>query len=98
MAPSWRVERRTFKRASARGSAVRRRVRRRIAQARRREVARDVHELPRRDRVGGHEEGKAYVVRIHHNAGGLPEQMKLGFAEPPRELFRDEVRRLGLEL
>jgi len=57
-----------------------------------------VHELPRRDRVDGHEEGKAYVVRIHHYAGGLPEQMKLGFAEPPRELFRDEVRRLGLEL
>ena len=47
-------------------------------------MAREGQDVLRRDRVGGHEEGKAYVIRIHHNAGGLPEQMKLGFAEPPR--------------
>ncbi len=42
--------------------------------------------------------GKAHVIKSHHNVGGLPEQMKLGLVEPLRELFKDEVRRLGLEL
>ena len=42
--------------------------------------------------------GKAHVIKSHHNVGGLPEQMKLELVEPLRELFKDEVRRLGLEL
>ncbi len=46
----------------------------------------------------GSKTGKAHVIKSHHNVGGLPEQMKLGLVEPLRELFKDEVRRLGLEL
>jgi len=42
--------------------------------------------------------GKAHVIKSHHNVGGLPEHMKLALLEPLRELFKDEVRRLGLEL
>jgi GMP synthase (glutamine-hydrolysing) len=42
--------------------------------------------------------GKAHVIKSHHNVGGLPEQMKLKLLEPLRELFKDEVRKLGLEL
>jgi GMP synthase (glutamine-hydrolysing) len=42
--------------------------------------------------------GKAHVIKSHHNVGGLPEQMKLALVEPLRELFKDEVRKLGLEL
>ncbi|HEY4556535.1 MAG TPA: glutamine-hydrolyzing GMP synthase, partial [Lysobacter sp.] len=42
--------------------------------------------------------GKAHVIKSHHNVGGLPENMKLGLVEPLRELFKDEVRRLGVEL
>jgi len=42
--------------------------------------------------------GKAHVIKSHHNVGGLPAQMKLGLLEPLRELFKDEVRRLGMEL
>jgi GMP synthase (glutamine-hydrolysing) len=42
--------------------------------------------------------GKAHLIKSHHNVGGLPEDMKLGLVEPLRELFKDEVRRLGLEL
>ena len=42
--------------------------------------------------------GKARVIKSHHNVGGLPETMKLKLLEPLRELFKDEVRRLGLEL
>ena len=42
--------------------------------------------------------GKAHVIKSHHNVGGLPGQMRLGLVEPLRELFKDEVRRLGLEL
>jgi GMP synthase (glutamine-hydrolysing) len=42
--------------------------------------------------------GKAHVIKSHHNVGGLPEHMKLKLVEPLRELFKDEVRRLGLEL
>ncbi|MCG6940691.1 MAG: glutamine-hydrolyzing GMP synthase [Thiohalocapsa sp.] len=47
---------------------------------------------------GGHGPGKAKVIKSHHNVGGLPEHMKLGLVEPLRELFKDEVRKLGLEL
>jgi len=42
--------------------------------------------------------GKANVIKSHHNVGGLPENMKFALIEPLRELFKDEVRRLGLEL
>jgi GMP synthase (glutamine-hydrolysing) len=42
--------------------------------------------------------GKAHVIKSHHNVGGLPAQMKLRLIEPLRELFKDEVRKLGLEL
>jgi len=42
--------------------------------------------------------GKAHVIKSHHNVGGLPERMHLRLIEPLRELFKDEVRRLGLEL
>jgi GMP synthase (glutamine-hydrolysing) len=42
--------------------------------------------------------GKAKVIKSHHNVGGLPDYMKLGLVEPLRELFKDEVRRIGVEL
>jgi GMP synthase (glutamine-hydrolysing) len=42
--------------------------------------------------------GKAHVIKSHHNVGGLPEMMKLRLVEPLRELFKDEVRRIGIEL
>ena len=42
--------------------------------------------------------GKAHVIKSHHNVGGLPKEMKLGLVEPLKELFKDEVRRIGLEL
>jgi GMP synthase (glutamine-hydrolysing) len=42
--------------------------------------------------------GKAHVIKSHHNVGGLPERMHLELIEPLRELFKDEVRRLGIEL
>jgi GMP synthase (glutamine-hydrolysing) len=46
----------------------------------------------------GSKTGKAHVIKSHHNVGGLPEKMKLGLVEPLRELFKDEVRRLGVQL
>ena len=46
----------------------------------------------------GAKSGKAHVIKSHHNVGGLPEDMKLKLVEPLRELFKDEVRKLGLEL
>ncbi|MEX1032880.1 MAG: glutamine-hydrolyzing GMP synthase [Cellvibrionaceae bacterium] len=42
--------------------------------------------------------GKAHVIKSHHNVGGLPEEMNLKLVEPLRELFKDEVREIGLEL
>jgi len=42
--------------------------------------------------------GKAHVIKSHHNVGGLPKDMKLKLVEPLRELFKDEVRRLGVQL
>jgi GMP synthase (glutamine-hydrolysing) len=42
--------------------------------------------------------GKAHVIKSHHNVGGLPEHMKLKLVEPLRELFKDEVRAIGVEL
>ncbi len=42
--------------------------------------------------------GKAHVIKSHHNVGGLPDYMKLELVEPLRELFKDEVRKIGVEL
>jgi len=42
--------------------------------------------------------GPSAVIKSHHNVGGLPERMHLKLVEPLRELFKDEVRELGLEL
>jgi len=42
--------------------------------------------------------GPSATIKSHHNVGGLPEAMKLTLVEPLRELFKDEVRQLGLEL
>lgn len=38
------------------------------------------------------------MIKSHHNVGGLPDDMKMGLVEPLRELFKDEVRKIGLEL
>ena len=46
----------------------------------------------------GAKTGKAHVIKSHHNVGGLPEHMKMQLVEPLRELFKDEVRKIGLEL
>ncbi len=46
----------------------------------------------------GSRTGKAHVIKSHHNVGGLPEDMALKLVEPLRELFKDEVRKIGLEL
>jgi len=46
----------------------------------------------------GSKTGKAHVIKSHHNVGGLPEDMKMGLVEPLRELFKDEVRVMGVEL
>ncbi len=46
----------------------------------------------------GGKTGKAHVIKSHHNVGGLPEKMHLKLLEPLRELFKDEVRRIGVEL
>jgi GMP synthase (glutamine-hydrolysing) len=42
--------------------------------------------------------GGAHTIKSHHNVGGLPEKMQLKLLEPLRELFKDEVRKLGVEL
>jgi GMP synthase (glutamine-hydrolysing) len=46
----------------------------------------------------GAKSGKAKVIKSHHNVGGLPETLHLSLLEPLKELFKDEVRRIGLEL
>ncbi|WP_133129275.1 glutamine-hydrolyzing GMP synthase [Legionella yabuuchiae] len=45
-----------------------------------------------------HIKGGSEVIKSHHNVGGLPETMNLKLLEPIRELFKDEVRKVGLEL
>jgi GMP synthase (glutamine-hydrolysing) len=42
--------------------------------------------------------GPSVTIKSHHNVGGLPDTMKLGLVEPLRYLFKDEVRRVGVEL
>ncbi|MEJ2552925.1 MAG: glutamine-hydrolyzing GMP synthase [Gammaproteobacteria bacterium] len=46
----------------------------------------------------GAKTGKAHVIKTHHNVGGLPAAMRLKLIEPLRELFKDEVRKIGVEL
>ena len=46
----------------------------------------------------GGKTGKAHVIKSHHNVGGLPADMRMKLVEPLRELFKDEVRKIGLEL
>jgi GMP synthase (glutamine-hydrolysing) len=46
----------------------------------------------------GAKTGKAHLIKSHHNVGGLPAVMRLKLLEPLRELFKDEVRRIGVEL
>lgn len=46
----------------------------------------------------GSKYGTAHVIKSHHNVGGLPEDMALDLLEPLRELFKDEVRKIGLAL
>jgi GMP synthase (glutamine-hydrolysing) len=46
----------------------------------------------------GAKSGKAHMIKSHHNVGGLPEHMNLKLVEPLRELFKDEVRKIGVEL
>jgi GMP synthase (glutamine-hydrolysing) len=47
---------------------------------------------------GGAKSKKAVTIKSHHNVGGLPEQLGLKLLEPLRDLFKDEVRELGIEL
>ena len=42
--------------------------------------------------------GPSAAIKSHHNVGGLPERMRFKLVEPLRELFKDEVRRLGRDL
>jgi len=46
----------------------------------------------------GSKTGKAHVIKSHHNVGGLPDDMRMSLVEPLRELFKDEVRKVGMEL
>jgi GMP synthase (glutamine-hydrolysing) len=46
----------------------------------------------------GSKTGKAHVIKSHHNVGGLPDYMMMELVEPLRELFKDEVRKIGIEL
>lgn len=47
---------------------------------------------------GGSLDGPAATIKTHHNVGGLPEELGFELIEPLKDLFKDEVRRLGLEL
>jgi GMP synthase (glutamine-hydrolysing) len=47
---------------------------------------------------GGSADGPAATIKLHHNVGGLPAELGFELIEPLRDLFKDEVRRLGLEL
>lgn len=47
---------------------------------------------------GANSDGPAATIKAHHNVGGLPEQLGFELIEPLRDLFKDEVRRMGLEL
>jgi GMP synthase (glutamine-hydrolysing) len=45
-----------------------------------------------------HKDGKSHTIKSHHNVGGLPERMNLKLVEPLRFMFKDEVRKVGLQL
>jgi len=47
---------------------------------------------------GGSRDGPAAVIKLHHNVGGLPDDLNFEVIEPLRDLFKDEVRRLGAQL
>ncbi len=47
---------------------------------------------------GGAVDGPAATIKLHHNVGGLPKDLSFELIEPLRDLFKDEVRRLGLQL
>jgi GMP synthase (glutamine-hydrolysing) len=47
---------------------------------------------------GGSPDGPAATIKLHHNVGGLPQDLEFDLIEPLRDLFKDEVRRLGLQL
>jgi GMP synthase (glutamine-hydrolysing) len=47
---------------------------------------------------GAAADGPAATIKLHHNVGGLPEDLQFELVEPLRDLFKDEVRRLGLQL
>ena len=47
---------------------------------------------------GGHPDGTSATIKTHHNVGGLPEELGFELIEPLRDLFKDEVRRMGHEL
>ncbi|MCC9657192.1 glutamine-hydrolyzing GMP synthase [Rhodopirellula sp. JC737] len=47
---------------------------------------------------GADKDGPAATIKLHHNVGGLPEELGFELIEPLRDLFKDEVRRLGIEL
>ncbi|MEQ8846741.1 glutamine-hydrolyzing GMP synthase [Botrimarina sp.] len=47
---------------------------------------------------GGSGDGPAASIKLHHNVGGLPKELGFELIEPLRDLFKDEVRRLGLQL
>jgi GMP synthase (glutamine-hydrolysing) len=47
---------------------------------------------------GAAPDGPAATIKLHHNVGGLPKELGFELVEPLRDLFKDEVRRLGLEL
>ena len=47
---------------------------------------------------GGAADGPAATIKTHHNVGGLPKELHFTLVEPLKDLFKDEVRRLGLEL
>ena len=61
-------------------------------------MARPGHHLSVSDRIRHPQTGGANLIKSHHNVGGLLEHMKLKLVEPLRELFKDEVRKIGLEL
>jgi GMP synthase (glutamine-hydrolysing) len=56
------------------------------------------HDLPDVIESGGAKSKKAVTIKSHHNVGGLPEQLGLKLLEPLRDLFKDEVRELGVAL
>ena len=61
-------------------------------------MARAGHDLPDVIESAGAKTKKAATIKSHHNVGGLPETLHLKLLEPLRELFKDEVRELGLAL